>query len=203
MNGRAITALAITFSKQLDRGRAQDLGNYGYYVFSGGRNGIFAAADVYTTLSSAVYNSATNTVTVTPSVPLPMNSFFRIIIDGQASPLLHNGITDVANSQLAGSSGAAGTPFVVTFGAGTQLTYTDSARNVVQLQLRRGGLMEMFRFASGDVQQFQLAGTIARKSTLSGLLKRPQGGTGRTFLPAITGAVGVRMRLRRPPFFFR
>jgi hypothetical protein len=164
---------------------------------------VFAAADVYTTLRSAAYDAGSNTVTVTPSAPLPLNRFFRIIIDGQASPLLHNGITDIANNQLAGSGGAAGTPFIVTFSAGTRFKYTDAMGNIVQLQLSQGGVMEMFCAQGGVVQQLQLAGTIARKSILSGSVKRARGSTGRTVLPPIGGAAGVRIRLKTPPFFFR
>jgi len=203
-NGRAITAIAFTFSKPLYASRAQDLGNYGYYAISAGKNGVFGTGgDGYTTLSSAVYNSAADTVTLTPSAPLRLNTFYRITIDGQTSPLLNNGITDVAGNQLAGSSGVAGTPFITIFAAGPNLSYTDSARNVVKLQLKQGGLMEMFRSADGQVVQLQLAGTIARKSTLSGSVNRGRGGTGRTFLPPIAGAAGVRIRLKTPPFFFQ
>ena len=34
-------------------------------------------------------------------------------------------------------------------------------------------------------------------------MSRGRGGTGRTFLPPIVGAAGVRIRLKNPPFFFR
>ena len=172
-------------------------------MISGTGNGTVAAGDGYSALSSAVYNPATNSVTLTPSAPLRLDTFFRITIDGQASPLLNNGITDVAGNQLAGSSGAPGTPLVMTFAAGPKLSYTDRRRNLVKLQLKSGGFMEMFRSADSQVVQLQLAGTIARKSTLSGSVSRGRGGTGRTFLPPIAGASGVRIRLKTPPFFFR
>ena len=71
-----------------------------------------------------------------------------------------------------------------------------TARNVVKLRAgKRGGLMEMFRSRSGSVAQLQLTGTIAGKSTLSGSVSRSHGGTGRTFLPPIAGAAGVRIKL--------
>jgi hypothetical protein len=63
--------------------------------------------------------------------------------------------------------------------------------------------MEMFRASNGAVQQLQLVGTIPRESTLTGSVSRRPGGTGRTTLPYIAGAAGVRIRLKRPPFFFR
>src|SRR5262249_46381030 len=74
--------------------------------------------------------------------------------------------------------------------------------NVVALRLSRGGLMHMFRSAGGDVQQMQLVGTVPRRSVLRGSVRRGHGGTGRTFLPQIAGAPGVRIRLKTPPFLF-
>ena len=63
--------------------------------------------------------------------------------------------------------------------------------------------MELFRTPGGDAQQLQLIGTIARKTTLSGSIRRGRGGTGRTYLPPIAGAAGVLVRLKNPPFVFR
>ncbi len=131
-----------------------------------------------------------------------MNQFFQITIDGQASPLLNNGLTDLAGNQLLGSSGARGTPLYVTFGAGTKLAYTDGGNNAVSLRLTKGGVMEMFLSPLGVVEQLQLVGTVPARSTLSGSVRRLRGGTGRAVLPAIGGSAGVRIRLKTPPFYF-
>ncbi len=139
-------------------------------------------------------------MTLSPSASLPPNQFFRITIDGQASPLLHNGLTDLAGNQLAGSSGAPGTPEVVTFGLGTKLVYTDSGGNLVTLQLAKGGMMQMFLAPTGSVLDFALIGTVPGKSTLTGTVKRQSRSSGRTYLPAIAGAAGTRIKLKRPPF---
>jgi hypothetical protein len=204
LSGRAIAAIVFGFNKPLDAERAQNLGNYGYYVYSAGANGVFAAAgEGYAALNSAVYNPAADSVTVTPSAPLRLNTFFRITIDGQTNPLLNNGVTDSSGNLLNGSSGTTGSPFVATFGVGTRLKYADGSGNIVTLQLSKGGLMEMSRSLNGAVQQLQLIGTIARKSTLSGSVSRAQGSTGRTLLPPIGGAAGVRIRLKPPAFVFK
>ncbi len=203
-NGQAITAIVLGFNKPLVPGRAQNLANYGYFVYSPGMNGVFGAAGGgYIALDSAVYTPSTDSVTLTPSVPLPLNTFWRVTIDGQTSTLLNNGLTDSSNNLLIGSDGTVGSPLLVTFAAGKRLVYTDAARNVVKLQLTKGGLLEMFRTPDGDVQQLGVFGTIARKTTLSGTVSRARGGTGRTFLPPIGGAAGVRIRLKNPPFVFR
>jgi hypothetical protein len=143
-------------------------------------------------------------VTVTPSSPLALNTFFQITIDGQAgNPLLNAGIADPSGNLLIGSNGKAGSPYVATIAVGTRLTFTDTGRNLVTLQLVRGGVMEMMRSASGSVSQLQLFGTVRGKSILSGTLRRTRGGTGRTYLPPIRGTAGVRIKLKTPPFFFR
>jgi len=200
VNGRAITAIALTFSQTLDAARADYLGNYGYFAFTGGPRS--APPTSLISLRSAVYNASTNTVTLTPSSPLPLNDFWQITVNSNASPLLNNGLTNLAGTQLLGSSGAPGTPYFVTFAAGSKLAYTDSSGNAVSLQLKKGGLMEMFRAPSGAVQELELVGTIAGKSALSGSVRRVAGSSGRTLLPPISGAAGVRIQLKTPPFYF-
>ncbi len=203
-SGPSITAIVLGFSKPLVAVRAQNLASFGYFVYSAGANGTFGAnAGSYVSLSSAVYNAASQTVTITPSVPLSPNTFWQVTVDGQTSTLLNNGLTDSANNLLIGSNGMVGTPLYVTFGAGKRLVYTDSSRNVVSLQLTKGGFMEMFRSASGNAEELGLTGTVARKTILSGSVSRGRGGTGRTILPPIGGSAGVRVRLKSPPFVFQ
>jgi hypothetical protein len=202
-NGHAITAITFGFSKPLDPARATQLSNYGYYVLSAGAfAGAVSAGSPGSAiaLQSATYNSKSNTVTLTPSTPLSLGTFYQITINGHATPFLNNGLTDTYHNQLIGSSGSEGSPFIVTFGVGTSLVYDDSGGNVVKLNLSKGGLMEMFRSPNGAVQQLQLIGVVPQKSTLSGSLTRRPGSSGGTFLPRITGAAGVRIKLKTPPF---
>jgi hypothetical protein len=203
INGRAITAIVFGFSKPLDPDRATQLSNYGYYVVSAGAGGVSSFdAGKAIPLQSAAYNSTSQTVTLVPSAPLPLGTFYQITIDGHTSTLLNNGLTDTYGNLLTGSSGGVGSAFVATIGGGSQLTYADGGGNVVTLKLSRGGLMEMFRSPSGNVQRLQLVGVVPRQTTLSGSLRRGPGGSGRTFLPVINGASGVRIKLKTPPFFF-
>ena len=200
-NGQSITAIVLGFSKPLVQVRAQNLASFGYFAFSAGANGVFGASGGnYVSLSSAVYTAASQSVTLTPSAPLSLNTLWRVTVDGQTSTLLNNGLTDSSNNLLIGSDGNIGTPLFITFAAGKRLVYTDSARNVVSLQLTKGGLMEMFQASGGGVQQLTLVGTIARKTTLSGSVSS---GSGRTILPPIAGSSGVRVRLKPPKFVFR
>jgi hypothetical protein len=115
VSGRAIRAIVLTFSKPMNASRAQDLGNYSYYVYSASAGG--ATGPIYTALASAVYKPAGTSVTLTPAASLPLNRSFRIIVDELASPLLNNGLTDISGNQLLGSSGAPGRPYVITLAA--------------------------------------------------------------------------------------
>ena len=156
-SGAGITAIVLGFSKPLVPIRAQNLASYGYFVYSAGIDGVFdGIGSTYVDLSSAVYSASSQSVTLTPSVPLSLNTFWRITVDGQTSTLLNNGLTDLSNNLLIGSNGMVGTPLFVTFAAGKRLAYTDSLQNVVTLQLKKGGLMELFQTPSGDVEQLQL-----------------------------------------------
>jgi hypothetical protein len=200
VTGRSITGITLTFDQAMNPSRAADLENYGFYVFSAGYRSTPGAT--YTTLSSASFNSSVNTVTLTPSSPLPANKFFEVVVDGQASPLLNNGLTDLSNNQLVGSSGNVGTPLYLTFALGNKLTYIDGGNNNVSLQLTKGGLIEIFISPLGVVQTLDLVSTGAGKSILTGTVRRRPSGTGRAVLPPIGGAAGVRVRLKTPPFYF-
>jgi hypothetical protein len=198
-----ISALVFSFSKPLDTRRAQDMSNYGYYAISAGADGKFGTADDgYATLSSAVYNPATMSVTLAPTSPLPYNTFFRIVVDPLTDPILGRGITDLSGNLLSGrSNGVAGGSFVMTFGAGSQLTYTDSLGKTVYLSLSGGGMIQMFRAANGDVQNATLIGTVPHKSVLS--LHANSAGGKYTYLPPIQRASGVKFRYRTPPIVFK
>ena len=113
-----ITAVLFSFSKPLNPSRVPDLGNYGYYVDVAGANGTFGTSrDRYILLSAAQYNSATSTITVIPSTPLPLNRLERITLNGLANPLLGRGLISTSGVLLSGlNNGVPGSPFVATFG---------------------------------------------------------------------------------------
>ena len=195
-----ITAVTFSFNKPLDPTQARNLANYGAFVITAGPGGVFGpAASGSTPIGSAIYDPSNLTVTLIPGTALKLNHLYRIVIDGQANALLNNGLTDANDTLLAGSNGVVGTPFVATVGVGPQLAYSDGSGNVVTLRLSRGGLMELFQAPDGKIQQLELVGTVPNKSTLTGTVRR---GTraGRTALPPITGAAGVRIRLKPPAF---
>jgi hypothetical protein len=197
---RGITSITLSFNKPLDPAQAGNLANFGFFVYWATSRGVFVDGGKTTPLASASYNPTNRSVTLTPSAVLPLKRLYRINVDGSARAVLGNGLTDTSGGVLAGSSGVPGTPYIVTFGAGRRLTYLDSQSNTVTLQLRRGGIISFFQAPSGAVQQVGLIGAVPGRSTLSGSVKRGRGGTGRTSLPPITGAGGVRIQLKARPF---
>jgi hypothetical protein len=199
INEAGIASVIFAFNKPLNASQAQNLANFGSFVITAGAGGRFGpAASDSTPIQSAIYNASNNTVTVTPSAVLPFNHLYRIVIDARATPLLNNGLMDAYGNLLAGSNGVPGTPFVTNFGAGTRLTYTDGAGNIVTLKLSRGGVMELFQSPNGSIQALDLVGTNKR-STLTGTVRRGAR-PGRTALPPISAVAGVRIRLKPPAF---
>jgi hypothetical protein len=202
LSAGGIAAVAFSFSKPLDSQRAQDLGNFGYYAFSAGPDGRFGTPDDgFVPLASAQYNPSASIVALVPTTPLPFNTFFRIVVNGLANPLLKRGLSDTSGNLLAGSNGIAGSPFIATFGVGPQLTYMDSLGKTVNLALTGGGLIEMFRALNGDVQTVSLIGAVPHKSVLT--LRANNAGGRSTYLPPIQGAAGVRFKYRTPASVFK
>lgn len=191
-----ITAVVLTFNKPLDAASAVNLANYGFFAQEANSVGIFAGGGSDLSLASASYDSLSQSVTLDAASPLPMNRVYRITVDGNASMVLDNGLTDVYGGLLEGSSGVPGSPYLITFGAGTHVTYTDDTGAVVTLQLRKGGVVSLFQSPSGSVQELGLIGAIPGRSKLTITEKRVHGRAGRTALPPISGAGGVRILYR-------
>jgi uncharacterized repeat protein (TIGR01451 family) len=82
--------LVLTFDKLLDPGRAQNLGNYELLTLGRCIRGI--------RIKTAVYDSATRTVTLRPAHRLNFHKRFRLTVVG-AGP---SGVTDIAGNLLDG-----------------------------------------------------------------------------------------------------
>ncbi|MDR3636166.1 MAG: Calx-beta domain-containing protein [Isosphaeraceae bacterium] len=199
-SGPAITGIVLTFNEALDPTRAQNLGNFGYYILSAGADNVFGTRDDGSVLiASAQYNSATFQVVLTPAVPLSLGRLYKIGINTQASVPLQTGLTDTAGNLLDGAyNGQSGTPYVAEFEFGSQLQYTDGSGNRVSLQLARGGVMSLQLTGNGNAEVLQIVGPVPGKSVLSGQVRGPRRPS--TTIPVIEGARGVRVRLHPPAF---
>ena len=193
----------FSFSKPLNAARAQDLGNYGYYLTSAGPDGSFGTSDDgFVTLAAAQYNPAAMTVTVIPVTPPALQ---RLLPDRDRRP--GQPASQPRHRRL----------YLATCSRG-RATASPAHRSCA---LWRRPPVELYRQPGQDGQsqphrsrchgslpcsqrrrtERDPGGHGPGKSVLS-LHANKSGGT-YTFLPPIQGAAGVRFRYRTPPIVFR
>ncbi len=198
-----IASVTLTFNKPLNPSQAQDLANFGYYAYWANPRGQFVGGGKTTTLAAAAYDPGSLSVTLVPQGALPLNHVYRIAVNGSARAVLSNGLSDALGGPLVGSYGTAGSPYVVTFGAGRRVTYTDSRGHVATLHARHAGLIAMFQAIDGAVQQVGLIGGVPGRSRIIGSVSRDQGGHGQTARPSVSRAAGVLIPFGTSPLVMR
>jgi uncharacterized repeat protein (TIGR01451 family) len=105
-SGNIITSIVITFNKELDPSRAQNLRNYAIRVLRSGPA---------ISIASAVYTTGVRTVTLSLAQAVTANQIYRLTITGR-SPF---GVTDLAGHFLSGNStGRPGGVFATRVGNG-------------------------------------------------------------------------------------
>ena len=150
------------------------MANYGNVIRTAGPDRVFGTYDDgLVTIASAVYNAATNTVTLTPAAPLPLNVLYQIAINQNANTVTGAGVADTTGALLNG--GVTGGPYVAQFALGTRLSYADGTGNRVALALTGGGLMELRLGPDSQAQQLRLIGAQPGRSTLNGTVRRGAG----------------------------
>jgi uncharacterized repeat protein (TIGR01451 family) len=192
--GSSIVSFTITFDEAMDQTRASNASNYHLFL----TNGSTSQSPIQ--IVSATYNPATDSVTLVPSGSLPNNRFYRVVVNGSFGAAL----TDVAGNVLFGSSGP-NTNYDVTYGQGTNLTYTDSHNNSVNLKLSGGGIMQIYRLSDGDASNVNLLGIVPHKSKITGSVKKlKKTSSGHTSIGSITGFGefgNVFSSLKTPAFY--
>ena len=198
-----VTAVVFSFSMALNPTTAVNLANYGYYVNSTGPDGVFGTSDDGATAlglgpvqlgQQHGHAHSRRTLTLGHLRAGHDRRRWPILCWAGASPAL----TGVLLAGL--GNGVPGGAYVTTFGVGPSLTYSDSTGKTVYLALTGGGVIEVFRAPSGDVQSISLVGTKPKKSVLS--LHANSAGARYTYFPPVQGAAGVRFRYRTPPIVF-
>lgn len=192
--GKFVTGVVIGFNEALDPARASDPNNY--TLFAPTKRGGYAQVGVL----SPTYNAANHTVTLTSSRPLPLNTFFRVGINGSSS----TGVADIFDNLLQGTGSGNGQDLNATFARGTSLKYFDHDGDFVTINITNGGVLDLYRSANGDGQILTVVGAGSRRSVLSGNVKRGvQNSDGVTTLESIVGANFGRVtsRLTTPKFY--
>lgn len=167
---RGITGAVLHFNEDLRRGSAQNLRNYSFFAFAGGRRQRIA-------LGSAVYDPITRTVTLTAREPFGQTQFTRLQINVRGT---RGGLTDLRGNLLDGEpDGEPGGDAVFRFRvfSGTSVTFTDRDGDRATLTLTGGGRLDgivPIRTPRRQLTQFWILDPIALRSTLSGTV-RPRG----------------------------
>ena len=200
-NGAAIFGIQFTFDRAMNASLASNPASYGYFFLNAGQDNAFGTPDDgFTAIAAASYNAATLTATVIPATPLAPNQLDRLVLDPASTVAQGVGLRSATGTFLAGN--VAGSPsYIVTFGAGTHLSYYDRSIDAVSLSLSGPGLMVLQLDPTGNAQSLKLSGTSAGRTALNGALRPPARGVGGlTPIPVITGAAGVKINLKNPPF---
>jgi uncharacterized repeat protein (TIGR01451 family) len=199
--GGAITGLVVTFSKPLDPTRASNPANY-FLAAPSIRTRTSRVAGGPVGIASVAYTPGGTTVLITPGQALGAGVFYELAINGSAQTGIDDVFGNVLNSN--GNTGQPASNYVATFARGSNLSYTDSGGNGVNLRLTGGGVIDMFRSGSGDAQVVRLVGVLPGVSTLNGSVRKlAPNSTGVTTLGSLEGLGtfgAVRSRLRTPPF---
>ncbi len=131
------TNLVLSFDEALDAVTASDLANYS--LSAPGFDGFLGTADDFEVpIASVNYDEATQTVTLTPSVPLPWLQYFRLEVNGSEA----SGLQDTSGNLLDGDrDGVAGGSFGAIFGRGIYFDDADNLSGVAgqQVTIARAG----------------------------------------------------------------
>jgi hypothetical protein len=196
-----ISNLVVSFSTAMDPRTASRVGYYGYYVLTPGPDGVFGTYDDgLDAITSATYVASTYQTILHLATPLQLGPSYLVVFDRNAFPSPFMGISDASGNVLNGSGAGAGTPYVAYFSEGQRLSYTDSAGDAVSLSLTGPGLMVLTRYGSGDAQQLRILAAAPGVTSLSGTVVPRRNSFGIATIPSITGASGVRVLLKTPPF---
>lgn len=169
-NGR-INKVLVTFNEAVTKDSAKKLSNYA--LFTRNRNGKLGRL---IRLSSATYDPATHTVTLTPAGKLALNRTFQINVNGKGT------ITDLAGNGFDGDAdGKAGGSFNGIFGSGRSLKYGDpDDKDLVSFSLKGPGNLKLTSLNSEIT--VDVLDADGENTTLLGSVTKRKGGNGKTTL---------------------
>lgn len=210
----AVTAIVLKVNQHLDPATASNPLAYQVYhrviKTSGSSAGVFGfgGSDSSTTirrlglqLSSAVYDDATMTVTLTPVKPFPAQKYFTfLLIHGHGV----NAIDTAQGTPIAGNGTKPGSDFVVKFKLHFRKTFTyfEADGDRVTLKLTGPGMLRTFvrRLDTPD-PIVTVTGGNPIQSILTGTVKESRRGDGIAHLQELMGAGQVQDQLSTDPAF--
>lgn len=197
MAGHGAAQIVIRFDGPLDAAKAENAANYGV-ALPGGPNHEFVTSSAGSiAVRSASYNDATHEVTLTLARPLAAGQYYRVWINGQPG----SGLTGADGTLFDGDNDdTPGGDFYGLIAQGKTLGFTDQSGDRGTVQVRGGGVVELWRELDGNINQLTVAGAVAGQTVLTGSVRPARGSDGVVAIPSMQGLDGVINRLPSPPF---
>jgi hypothetical protein len=190
------SAIVIRFDGPLNPAQAQDAANYRVNALAPGNLEVVTTSGPIDPIRSVSYDDATHQVTLSLLRPLAAGECYRVQINGTPG----SGITTPTGTLIDGDNDdTAGGNFFGLIAAGRSLAFTDLVGNRATLQVRGGGMLELWRQINGNVVQLTVVGAVPNQTTLTGTVLPAKGGNGEVVIPSLQGAAGVINEL--PPGF--
>ena len=210
----AVTGIVLKVNQHLDPVTASNVRAYQVYHriinVSSGSDGVFGfgSSDGSTSvrrqglqLTSAVYDDASMTVTLTPVKPFPAQKYFTfLLVHGHGA----NAVNTADGTPIAGNGNKAGSDFVVKFKLHFQrkFTYTEADGDRVTLELDGPGRMRTFlRRLETPAPIVTITGADPADDVLTGTVKKSRRGDGIAQIQEVVGVSQVRDQLTTNPAF--
>ncbi|MDB5172366.1 MAG: Calx-beta protein [Phycisphaerales bacterium] len=211
----ACTGIVMKFNEALDPTSAQDIHDYSVgrvTQSSSSSDGIpflpFLARPKVSpiknnkvVITSAVYDDATQTVTLVPSAPFKAWKFFRTIrVKGLGSHI----VKDVAGNPFDGKGIGAASDLVFTYvyHHGKHVSFRDADGDVVHLDLKGPGEIFLIQQPHKNPSPMVfMSGTTSAKSVLTGTVRKAHKGDGTVVLAELQGTNSVQTNLLTNPAF--
>lgn len=190
-NGAGTTDLVVSFSKPMDARTASNIGFYGYFVLTPGRDGVFGTYDDGTdAITAATYIASTSQTVLHLASPLPLGPTYEVVFDRNAFPRPFQGLSDVAGNVLNGSGAGAGSPYVAFFSQGRGSSYTVRPGSITSAGGPR--IMALASATSGNVAPLSTQGPASGANTVASTVNPRR--------PAVTIAIPSPSHGRRTPW---
>jgi uncharacterized repeat protein (TIGR01451 family) len=193
----AIRGVVMRYTGALDPVSASQAS--AYRITLAGRDGVLGTRDDQRVrVKSAAYDASSHSVTIAAARKLPQNMLIGIWAGGSGP----SAILSASSAPIDGDwDGRAGGDFIGSLGRGRSLSYRDANGDLVKLNLRGPGSLELIRGPRGNARALVVSGANPRRSKVSGTVRKARrGGDGLTAIGTIVGLGSFRTKLKTPPF---
>jgi hypothetical protein len=211
----ACTGIVMKFNEALDPTSAQDIHAYSVGRVTQGSNSsngfpflpflarpkVSPYKNNKVVITSAVYDDATQTVTLVPSAPFKAWKFFRTIrVKGIGAHI----VKDAAGNPFDGKGIGAASDLVFTYvyHHGKHVSFRDGDGDVVHLDLKGPGEIFLIQQPHKNPSPMVfMSGTTIAKSVLTGTVRKTHTGDGTVVLAELEGTNSVQTNLLTNPVF--